>query len=336
MGLFRNSEIKRFALFLAAFCSLCIVVGFLIGIYTGLPVLFVCIVLCSGFWVFTRRRYRALAVLSESIDAILHGNDHLGLDGIGEGELSLLQSEIQKMTLRLREQAEGLRRDKAFLADALADLAHQLRTPMTSIRMLAAFLAKPDLDAEKRLEFSRELEGLLRRIDWLLTTLLKISKIDAGTAVFARNPVCVRDLLQTAAEPLLIPMELRGIEFALHCAADISIHCDRNWTAEALGNILKNCVEHSPAGGSIRVDCAQNAIFTEIIIQDSGTGFDSADLPHIFERFYQGRHSKDGNFGVGLALCRMVLTAQGATVKAENRVEGGARFVVRVYGGRGQ
>ena len=305
--------------------------GFLMNAAAGFSVCAACIILCALFFIFTRKRYGRIAALSEQIDLILHGRDALDINVFHEGELSILQSEIQKMTVRLREQADALTKDKTFLADSLVDIAHQLRTPMTSLHMLASFLAKPDLDVEQRRPFSHELESLLSRMDWLLSALLKISKIDAGTAVFQRDEISISVLLKKAAQPLEIPLELRGIALRVRCEPSNSITGDLNWTAEALGNILKNCMEHTGQDGTIEIDCTQNAVYTEIAIKDSGAGIAPEDLPHIFKRFYQGKHHKDGSFGVGLALSRMILSAQSATVKAANRSEGGACFTVRFY-----
>jgi len=272
-----------------------------------------------------------VAALGEQIDLILHGNESYDISVCKEGELYILQSEINKMTLRLREQTDALKKDKAYLSDSLADIAHQMRTPMTSIRMLASFLANPALPEQQRAQFSRELEGLLARIDWLLATLLKISKIDAGTAVFEQKELPVRALIKKAAEPLEIPLELRNISLHINCDESITAGCDLPWTAEAIGNILKNSMEHTPENGHMELNCSQNAVFTELEIKDNGDGIDPQDLPHIFERFYQGKNTKDGSFGVGLALCRMILSAQNATVKAANNKQAGACFTIRFY-----
>jgi signal transduction histidine kinase len=305
--------------------------AFLIGVTVGGITLLSCTVLCIVFYVFTRKRYQDLAALSEQIDTILHGNDRIDIDVFREGELSILQSEIQKMTVRLREQADALKKDKTFLSDSLADIAHQLRTPMTSIHMLVSFLKKPDMQPAQRQRFIRDLEILLSRTDWLLSTLLKISKIDAGTAIFQHEPVVLRTLLKKAAEPLEIQLELRNIRLIIGCDETISFIGDLGWTAEAVGNILKNCMEYAGEEGTIEIDCSENAVFTELVIKDSGSGIAPEDLPHIFERFYQGASQKDGSFGVGLALCRMILSAQNATVKATNHPDGGACFTVRFY-----
>jgi len=331
MSFFRNKEIKHFTLILTAIFAVLIGAGFVVSAAAGLFALISCAVLGAAFYIFTRKRYRDISMLSERIDLILHGDDRFDISVFNEGELSILHSDIQKMTVRLREQADALRKDKAYLADALADIAHQIRTPMTSIRMLASFLAKPELDAGQRLEFSREMESLLGRIDWLLTALLKISKIDAGTAAFEKEEIHVCELIKKSAEPFLIPLELRDVTLYINCDEDIIFIGDMNWTAEAVGNIIKNCMEHTPEGGKIEINCAGNAVFTEIEIRDNGGGISPDDLPHIFERFYQGKRIKENSFGVGLALCRMILSAQNATVKAENNPNGGACFKIKFY-----
>lgn len=331
MTFFRNKEVKQLLLILAVLSVFLIGAGFAIHLFAGLLILLCCFVFFTVFYIFTKRRYRDISALSEQMDLILHGRDGFDISVFNEGELSVLRSDIQKMTVRLREQAEALRRDKTHLADALADISHQIRTPMTSIRMLASFLAKADLANDQRLEFSHEMERLITRIEWLLTALLKISKIDAGTAYFEKEEVSVYRLLKKSVEPLEIPLELREISLKIDGDEAIIITADTNWTAEAIGNILKNCIEHTPQGGEIRIRYSQNAVFTQIEICDNGSGIDSEDLPHIFERFYQGKHTKDNSFGVGLALCRMILSAQNATVKAKNHPAGGACFKIKMY-----
>jgi len=331
MTFFRNKEVKQLLLILAVLSIFLIAAGFAIHLFAGLILLLSCLIFCIVFFIFTQKRYQNISALSEQIDLILHGRDGFDISIFNEGELSILRSDIQKMTVRLREQADTLRRDKTHLADALADISHQIRTPLTSIRMLTSFLAKADLESGERLEFSREMESLIGRIDWLLTTLLKISKIDAGTAHFEKEEFSLYRLLKKSAQPLEIPLELREISLKIDCDESITITMDTNWMAEAIGNILKNCIEHTPQGGKIEICCTQNAVFTQIEICDNGSGIDSEDLPHVFERFYQGKHTKYGSFGVGLALCRMILSAQNATVKAENHPAGGACFKIKMY-----
>ncbi len=126
-------------------------------------------------------------------------------------------------------------------------------------------------------------------------------------------------------------MELKEQTLSVSCEQDAGFCGDLSWTAEAVGNILKNCMEHTPCGGEIHIAARETPIYSEVVVSDNGTGIDTDDLPHIFERFYRGKSSGDGSFGIGLALARMVIAAQNGTVRAENRVEGGARFTLRFY-----
>ena len=179
------------------------------------------------------------------------------------------------------------------------------------------------------MELSRELLSMLSRIDWLITTLLKISKLDAGTVQFAQQDIPLRSLIETAAEPLQIPIELRDQKLSIH--AEGNFRGDPSWTEEAVSNIIKNCMEHTPCGGEITVDAVDNALYTQIVIGDTGPGIDKEDLPHIFERFSKGRNSDSGSYGIGLALARMIVISQNGTLKAENNGNGGAKFTHRFF-----
>lgn len=221
--------------------------------------------------------------------------------------------------------------DKEYLADSLADISHQIRTPLTSINLLVERLSASGLTDECRHQLTNELYGLLDRIDWLITTLLKISKLDAGTVQFNKETVSMETLINKSCAPLLIPIELRGQELIIR--AEGNFYGDPAWTSEAVGNIVKNCMEHTPDGGKIEIEAAENALYSEIIIKDNGTGISPEDLPHIFERFYKGKDSDGKSFGIGLALSRMIIAGQKGTVKAENRKNAGAMFTLRFYKG---
>lgn len=305
-------------------------VSFSLGIAAGIAALASCIIYTVIHAITNVRRYRAIARLSNSIDRILHGQDEILFTDSREGELAILTSEVTKMTVRLREQTDALAADKVRLTDAIADISHQLRTPLTSMNLTVSLLSKDGLSDERRLRLTRDLSRSLRRIDWLIDALLKISKIDAGTVGFRSERVSVAELIRRAAAPLMIPMELRGQEIRVHADSE-EYTGDMQWSVEAIGNILKNCVEHTPEGGSIEISSTENALFTEIVISDSGAGFTPGDIPHLFERFYRGKNADAASVGIGLALARTVITAQNGTVAASNGKNGGAQFTVRFY-----
>ena len=331
MKLFRNPEILRTFLLYLVLTSAAVIAAVIMAGSFGWLMLAVCAAFIVIWLVQSARRYRRIAELSADIDRILHGEDHVSLNEYAEGELGILQSEVHKMTIRLREQKQSLVDDKIYLADSLADISHQIRTPLTSINLLVSLLSDPGITDERRGELSRELYSLLSRIDWLITTLLKMSKLDAGTVQFNSETMPMAELIRKSTESVAIPMELRGQE--LNVTADGSFIGDIGWTAEAITNIVKNCMEHTPEGGKVSVTATDNPLFAEIIISDNGRGIAGEDLPHIFERFYKGKNSADNSFGIGLALARTIITTQNGTIKAENILPHGAKFTIRFYKG---
>ena len=330
MKLSNNPEIRKFLLItVMPSLLLCFIMAFFSKI-AAISVLAVSIFLIVSFFIFTKKRYNRLNALSETIDKILHGNDTINIKSFGEGELSILESDVQKMLVRLRDQKDKLEKDRTFLADSIADISHQLRTPLTSINLILSLIEASDTTKERREEFLRELSKLITKTEYLVSVLLKISKIDAGTVQFEKKETDLNALIRKSAEPLLIPMDIKNQKLYIN-ADDISLNCDSAWCIEAFGNILKNCTEHTPENGEITVTATNTPIFTEIIITDTGSGFNEEDIPHIFERFYKGRNSSKESFGIGLNLAKMIITAHNGTVKAENSQSGGAEFTIRFY-----
>lgn len=316
--------------FAAAFCAVAFVfavLAFCIAPAAGLVVLASAAVTGVLFWRFTAARYARLANLADELDHLLHEEDRLFVADAEEGELAILQSQLAKLTVRLREQNDALKREKVYLADSLADIAHQLRTPLTSVNLVFTLL-KDEQDPARRRALLREGTALLTQMDWLLTTLLKISRLDAGVVALQHAPVPLAELVDTAAEPLRIPLELHDIALDVQISPAAAWQGDRLWLAEALRNILKNCMEHTPDGGHITVACDDNPLFTALTIRDSGPGFAEEELPRLFDRFYRGQGSGTG-YGIGLALAQSIITRQGGTITAKNADGGGALFVIR-------
>lgn len=331
MKLLKNKEVRGALLWQllisAAACTVC----FFFDVRAGLTAVVLSLLLMLIFCISTYKRYQRISSLADDINQVLHGDSSIDFDSYSEGELSILHSEIYKMTVRLREQQQKLLSDKEYLADSLADISHQIRTPLTSINLLVERLSATGLTDECRHQLANELYELLGRIDWLITTLLKISKLDAGTVQFNKETVSLEMLINKSCAPLLIPIELRGQELIIRAEGDF--YGDSAWTSEAVGNIVKNCMEHTPDGGRIEINAVETALYSEIVIKDNGTGISPEDLPHIFERFYKGKDSDGKSFGIGLALSRMIIAGQKGTVKAENRKNAGAMFTLRFYKG---
>ncbi|MDE7299820.1 MAG: HAMP domain-containing histidine kinase, partial [Lachnospiraceae bacterium] len=172
---------------------------------------------------------------------------------------------------------------------------------------------------------------LLNRIDWLVSAMLKLSRMDAGTMQFARERVDFKKLGAAVIRQIEIPMELKNQELVEDIQENSGFEGDFRWTAEAVLNILKNCVEHTPEDHQLYLTMAENAIYSEIVVEDEGPGIRAEERRKIFERFYRGEHASEGSVGIGLALAADLIRRQNGTVKAEERKGGGARFVIRFY-----
>ena len=289
---------------------------------------------------FTLRRYAHIKRLSDYLVKIqnLNSNEELrsvylnmSLKSYSEGELSILKTEIYKVTRMLIEQKERLLADKTFLADSLADISHQLKTPLTSLTVMADLLDLKDLPDEKKTEFIENIHVQLNRIEWLVSTLLKMSKLDAGTIVLNAKACNIKKLTDKAFNHLIIPMELKNQRLIIEGNINACCICDENWTAEAISNIAKNCMEHTKEGGYIKVSYEENAIYSKIIIEDNGIGIDREDLPHIFERFYKGKNSSSDSVGIGLAFARQIIVMENGSLDVSSAIDRGTRFEIRFY-----
>lgn len=331
MKLFRNREIQKE---LIIFAVMGVILTGVSAFWMAEEAVFVFIAAC----IFTvlhllasYQRYKRIERLADDVGHFLHGFTKISFSKEEEGELAILETEIEKMVQKLRTQTDLLQKEKSRLADSIADISHQLRTPLTSLNLILTHLGAPDLTPDKRKHYIREMEMLLIHVDWLIETLLKISKLDAGIVPMQSVLISVSCLVGEAVEVLLIPMELKGQELICEIPEGTAFPGDFPWMKEALMNVLKNCMEHTPEKGEIHVTAVENALYTEIRISDNGPGIDKEDLPHLFERFYKGKISSEKSVGIGLALARSIISRQGGVITAHNRRAGGAEFVIRFY-----
>lgn len=307
-----------------------------------------CVAFCALLTAFLLLlRKRRLKELAFDMDRLLHGDYRARFQDYEEGETAVVANELAKITDTLQTQAEKLKNEKRYLADSIADISHQIRTPLTALNLTLETIAaqqeaaRTKGDGQKRQGQEaaqtagiKQAKQLTRRMEWLIEALLKLSKLDAGTVEFAKERIVAVQLVKDAAAPFGILMDLRAQTLDTGgISPDASFLGDLSWSTEAVGNVLKNCIEHTGEGGRISVTAQENAIYTELVVEDDGEGIDEKDLPHLFERFYKGKNSGGNSVGIGLALTRAILTAQNGTIQAENRREGGARFVLRIYKG---
>ena len=312
------------------------------GVATGLlarllpSVLALVGMVCTGFVLLLVRYQRAVSAQVAELSAYLRdidaGNYSLDVRDNGEGGFSLLKNDLYKVTVRLREQAELLQKDKTALSNLIADVSHQIKTPLTSLGVLVDVLAE-DPSEEDRRAFLERLRGQLGHIQWLTGALLKLARLDAGTAALKRDLVDVRQLIERALEPLQIRLEIKRQFLEIRGETEASFTGDLNWTAEALTNVVKNCVEHTPEGGRIEISYRANTLYAEIIVSDNGEGIVSRDVPNIFNRFYRGERADESSVGIGLALAKAIFAAQGGDISVRRERGVGTSFTIRVFHG---
>ena len=262
--------------------------------------------------------------LAEYLEQVNTGRAAI-LSASGEDDFSKLEDEIYKTVTFLYQTKDKAIQAKNDFAENLSNIAHQLKTPITAIS-LSVQMMKQNMD-HKHLE---QIEKQLLRLTHLEDALLLLSRIDAGTLRLQRDEVDVFTLLVLAAD------NLQELFVSSRAAVDIPeqgemlVTADLDWTMEAVMNLMKNCMEHSP-GGTVHCSYAQNPLYTEILIWDDGEGFAKEDIPHLFERFYRGENACEGGIGIGLALSKEMIERQNGTIRAKNKPEGGALFEIRFY-----
>lgn len=335
MKILRNPELQREWILLGVITACGAgVMGFWQGWKSALGMGAVCLAWAVVLIAAAIRRYRYISTIGEQIDRILHGEDIPLMEDLGEGDLAILSTQVKKMVRCLHEQQDNLQKEKDLLADSMADISHQMKTPLTSIHLILSFLQEEDLTFPRRRELVKKLTVLTDRMDWMVYALLRMAKLEAGTVTLQRKYFSMAQLIRKSYESLAIPMELRGISFRSDVAEKAGMTGDIAWMTEAVTNVMKNCMEHTPEGGEVSVKAEENALYTVILVEDTGTGIEEEDLPHIFERFYRGKNADENSVGIGLALSKQIISSQNGTIKVRNKRQGnGAIFEIRCYKG---
>lgn len=289
---------------------------------------------CFGvFALYKHRQRKRLDRLVSYLAAVNSGSYDLDLDSNSENADSRLQNEIYKTTVTLREAAQQSSESRQQLKTALSDISHQLKTPLTSIVITTEnLLDNPDLPPELRQEFLRDIYQASNHISFLVQSLLTLSKLDADSIVLKRKPEPLKEIFSEVTQNIAVLAELRGVSVT---AADnaVTLGCDKKWLCEALTNIAKNCVEHTGAGGTVRLTAAANPLYTAITVSDNGQGIAPEDLPHIFERFYRGKNAADDSVGIGLALAKAIIEKAGGTIRAASEAGKGSEFSIKFFHG---
>lgn len=273
-----------------------------------------------------RKRLKQIEIY---VNNILNNKDTFDIRDYNEDYISRLKNDIYKITILLKEEKESSLKEKKNLEIILSDISHQLKTPLTSMYVINDLLLDEKLDIKKRREILNKNRVQLERIEWLVSSLLKISRLDSGVIKIKKSNYSSLELINKALEPLLIPSELKEQKIIID-VSDIKIDIDFNWIREALINIIKNAIEHTPNNGQIKITMKDNPLYIEFNIEDNGVGISEKDLPHIFERFYKV-NSKSESIGIGLNMTKKIIDLSGGDIRVKSELNKGTTFTIKLY-----
>lgn len=323
---------KEFKLICVVFILLTLVFGTICFFFSKICALLCLIfgtILTAVFIVFTENRYKKIEILNDELSLICSGNYDVKVSSNREGELSILNNNLFKVINLLKTQNEELQSDKLYLAQSLADISHQLKTPLTSI-MVMSDIVKNEKDDLKIKEFYSIIDNQLDKMQWLIINLLKLSKLDAGTIDLIRCENNSIMLIDECVNSFFAMLDSKNIEIKKDID-DFIIMCDKQWTIEAIQNIIKNCIEHTNNNGVISITAKDENIYSIITVSDNGCGISKKDLPHIFERFYSCNSQNKDSVGIGLAFAKTVFEKQKATLEVESEENVGTTFTIKFY-----
>lgn len=282
------------------------------------------------FYLYDKNKSKKIKEITKMISKINNRQFDIDINDFNEGELSILKNEISKTTIMLRQVADNSVKDKLNLKDSLGDISHQLKTPLTSITiMIDNILDNPDMDEKTRKRFLINIKREILNINFLVMSLLKLSKFDANVVKFNKESVYLKDIIIESIKNVSMIKELKNITIKVSGDDNIKLLCDFKWQVESITNILKNSIEHTSEYGTVEVNYSENKLYTRILIKDNGKGIDSGDLPHIFDRFYKGENGSDDSFGIGLSLSKTIIEKEGGSITVKSTPNIGTIFTIK-------
>ena len=294
--------------------------------FLAMPAVFI-----GVFLVYSARTKHSSDKLTDYLTDINRGDYTLLVNENTEDEHSILRNEIYKTTITLREQAERTARDKHELKDSLSDISHQLKTPLTSmIIMLDQIIDDKEMPEDIRQEFLCDIRTGANTISFLVQSLLKLSRLEADSVEVKEESVSCGLLFDKCIENTAVIADISEVSVEKQPGEEIFVTCDEKWMTEALTNIVKNCIEHTPAGGKVTLGAEDMGLYKKLTVSDNGCGIDEKDLPHIFERFYRGKNSGENSIGIGLALSKTIIEKQGGFISADSAAGKGSQFTIKL------
>ena len=296
--------------------------------------LFIYLIICLVYLTIiinnNKKKDKEINEVIKIIEEINNKNYSFKMKDINEEELSLLKNEIYKTTIMLNEISEISKKDKKELEESLEDISHQLKTPLTSILiMIDTLLDDEDMDQNTREDFLRNIKREVMNINFLVKSILKLSRLDTNTVKFISKKESVKEIINEAILNVSLLSDLKNVKIETNLS-DSFINCDYKWQIEALTNILKNSVEHSYENNKVLIESSENNAYVKITIKDFGTGIAKEDINHIFERFYKGKDSDYDSIGIGLALSKSIIEKQNGKISVESG-ENGTTFKIKYF-----
>lgn len=277
-----------------------------------------------------KRKEKEINEVIKIIEEINNKNYKFKMKDINEEDLSLLKNEIYKTTIMLNEISEISKKDKKELEESLEDISHQLKTPLTSILiMIDTLLDDEDMDQNTREDFLRNMKREVMNINFLVKSILKLSRLDTNTVKFISKKESVKEIINEAILNVSLLSDLKNVKIETNLS-DSFINCDYKWQIEALTNILKNSIEHSYENNKVLIESSENNAYVKITVKDFGSGIAKEDINHIFERFYKGKDSDYDSIGIGLALSKSIIEKQNGKISVESS-ENGTTFTIKYF-----
>ena len=281
-------------------------------------------------FIYLKQRDKKINQITQYINEIKNRKYDLNINENSEDELSNLKNELYKITIMLKEESEISRQDKEKIKMSVEDISHQLKTPLTSIMiMLDNLKDNPNMDEDTKQKFIFEISKQVDWINWLVISILKLSRLEADVVKFSNNKINVKKFIDEIIGNLEIPIEIKNQKISIEGDEDASFIGDYKWQQEAITNIIKNAIEHNKENGKITIKYEENVLFTKITIIDEGQGIAKEDLKHIFERFYKAQNSSDNSVGIGLSLAKNIIEKNNGMINCKSEIGNGTEFIVK-------
>lgn len=337
MNLFVNKETRRFFFALSAvwgsFVILVQISVWMLCRKLSLGLLLLSFLALFAVWtvcfLYFCRQDKRFEDAESRINAYLAGDVSARIECEDEGALYRLFHSVNSLAAVLNAHAAKAAGEKEILKTTISDISHQLKTPLAALNIYNGLLQEEAGELPEIKEFAVLSEQELDRMETLVQSLLKIAKLDAGSVAFEKNRENVAEMMQDVKLHFVYRDRQERKKIILSGSGDVSLFCDRNWLVEAINNMVKNALDHTEVGGTVRIEWKALPNVVQIAVKDNGCGIHPEDLHHIFKRFYRSRFSKDKQgLGLGLPLAKAIVEAHGGTIETDSEVGKGTTFTV--------